>query len=214
MHVHREIEILGIELARECHLRDHMIDLAVRSGPVHAILARGVGRVVDVDLGGGEAHILNLLDTLLGPLVSGNHLPRAGIGVDAHTVAHLAAEQLVHRQAQRFPREIPERGFDGSQRRHVLAGLRPGEHARGADTFERGLDVERVLPHEHAREGLDDRNVAGGRVGGFALPDDALIGVHPYVHLVAMHAHLGRADICDLEFGPVVWSSCLLHGGR
>ena len=74
-----------------------MIDLAVGGGPVHAVLAGGIGRVVDVDLGCCKAHILNLLNPLLGPLVPGDRFARAGIGVNAHAVADTAAEQLVHR---------------------------------------------------------------------------------------------------------------------
>ena len=76
---------------------------------------------------------------------------RAGIAVDAHALADLAAQQLIHGQAQRLTRDVPERDFDGRQRGDVLAGLRAGEDAGGADAFEGGLDIERILADEQAR---------------------------------------------------------------
>ena len=50
-------------------------------------------------------------------------------------------------QAKRLSRQIPKRDFEAGQRRDILPGLRPGEHAGGADPFECRLDIERVLPH-------------------------------------------------------------------
>ena len=47
------------------------------------------------------------------------------------------------------------RGTDEGQAKAIerwLTGLRTGEHARGADTFESGINVERVLSDQQARE--------------------------------------------------------------
>ena len=60
---------------------------------------------------------LDLLDPGLGAFVAGSHLPLAGIGVDAHAVAHLAAHQLVNGQAQGLAGDVPERDFDAGQAR-------------------------------------------------------------------------------------------------
>jgi len=68
------------------------------------------------------------------------------------------------------------------------------------------------LVHEHPREGPDDRNVATGGVRGFALPDDALVSVNPYVHLVAVHAHFGRSDFRDFQLGAPVGRTGGLRG--
>ena len=66
-----------------------------------------------------------------------------------------------------------------------------------------GLHVERVLADQHAAERLDQRNAALCRVGSFALPDDALVGVDAHVNLVAVHAHLGGPDVGDLQLGAM-----------
>ena len=54
----------------------------------------------------------------------------------------------------------------------------------------------------------EKRRISGtlpsGGVGGFALPDDALVGVNADVNLVAVDAHFGGADFCDLQLGAAV----------
>src|ERR1035437_2269199 len=187
VHVDGQIEVLGIKLAGEGDLRNHVVDLAVRRRPVHAVEARGISRVVDIHLGSRETHLLDLPDSCLGAVVAGDHLPRAGIAVNAHALAYLAAQQLIYRQAQSLTRKVPKRDFDCRQRGDILAGLRAGKDAGGADAFESSLDIERVLANQHARERIDDWHVACRSIRGFALTDDALIGIDPDVDLVAVH---------------------------
>ena len=59
------------------------------------------------------------------------------IAVDPHPVPHLAAQQLIDRQAQRLPGKVPQRDLHSRQRRNVLPALRPGEDTGRADPLER-----------------------------------------------------------------------------
>ena len=69
----------------------------------------------------------------------------AGVAVDPDPVAHLAAQQLIDRQAEGFAGQIPERDLDRGERGDVLAGLRAGEDAGGANPLEERVDVQRIL---------------------------------------------------------------------
>src|ERR1019366_5628858 len=160
-----------------------------------------------------ETHILDLADSRLRALVAGGHFPRAGIAVNAYAFADLATQQLIHGQSQGLTRNVPERDFDRRQRGDILAGLRAGKDAGGADAFESSLDIERVLANQHARERIDDWHVAHRGVGRLALVDDALIGVDPDMDLVAVHPDFSGADIGDLQLSSAaiiktrVWAS-------
>ena len=143
-----------------------------------------------------------------------SRLPRsiplqAGIAVDAHAVAHSAAEQLIDRDAQGFAGDVPQGDFDGGERGDVLAALRAGEHSGGADSLERGLDVERVLADEHPRNDRISGTLPCGGIGPFALADDALIRVDAHVHLITVDADFGGTNFGDFEFRPAV----LRYGG-
>jgi hypothetical protein len=211
VHIHGEVDVLGIVLAREGDLGQHVIDLGVVGGPVDAIEARRVGGIVDIDLGGGETQLLNLLNPREGALVAGDHLPVAGIAVDAYAVPHLAAHQLIHRHTQRLAGNVPERRFDGRQGGDILPGLRAGEDARGADALKGGLNVQGILANQQPSERADQRHVALRGVGRFALADDALVRVDAHVDLVAVDPNFGGANLRDLQLGAPVGTGRALH---
>jgi hypothetical protein len=181
-----------------------VVDLVVIGGPIHAVEARRIGRIVDIDLRRGEAHVLNFFDARHRLLIAGDHLARAGIAIHADPVAHLAAQQLVHRQPGRLAGDIPKRRLDGRQGGDVLPALRAGEYAGGTDPFEGRLHIQRVLPYQQPRERPYEGHVALRSVGGFSLPDDSLVGVHAHVDLVAVDAHLRGTNFRNFEFRPPV----------
>jgi hypothetical protein len=160
------------------------------------------------------AAVLDLVNPGLRVLVARNHLARSGVAVDTHAIAHLPAKQLIHRHPQCLAGQIPERDFNAGERGDVLAGLRSGEDARRANPFEGGLDVERILADEQARERSHERHAAHGGVGRFTLPEEALVGIHADVDLITVHPDFGRADFGDFQLRAVVRCTRRLHGGR
>lgn len=171
----------------------------------HALARGGVVAAVhiDVDLERGEAHGLDLFELLRGEGIVGVVVGR--VAIDAHAVAYLAAEQLIDGDAERLASQVPERNFDGSESRDILPALGPGEDAvGGADALLQRFDVQRVASDQGVAEGAHQRHAAHNRVGGFTVPDDALVGVDADVELIPVAHHLRRAHVCDLEFRPAV----------
>ena len=96
--------------------------------------------------------------------------------VDGNAVAQLAAEQLVHRHAQRLALDVEQRVLDGRDRlaHHAAARLRRlgGEH--GIDQ----LDLHRVHADHVGHQRLDHAGEAGAAEALVELrpADDAVLG--------------------------------------
>jgi hypothetical protein len=190
VHVRRQVDALVQRPAHESDLLHHAVDFAVGGGPVHPVPARRVVRLVDVDLHGREAHALDFGDLLLGARLA--RVMGGRVAVDPNAVAHLPAQQLVHRQPDGFTRQVPQ------------AALRSGEDAGGADLLPDRLDVQRIPTDEHPPPPGDDRPAADRGVGGLALPDQPLVGVDPDVQLRPVRPDEGRSHVRDLELRPPV----------
>ena len=192
-------------------LAHHRVDLGVARGPVDRVPAVRVLALVDVDLHGGEAHVADAAELLLGLRVV--RVLRLRVAVDADLVPHLAAEKLVDRQPERLARQIPECDLDAAQRRHVLTGLRAREDAEGPDALEKVVHVQGVLSDQDALHGpVDERRRADRGVGCLALPDEPLIGVDADVDLGPVRQHLRGAHVGDLQLRTAVGRARLLDG--
>ena len=168
----------------------------------------GVAGIVDVDLGRGEAQVDDLRDELAGfGIVAA---VGARVAVDAHAVAHPAAEQLIDRDLQGLARQVPERDLDRAERGHILAGLRAGEDPGRAQPLEDGVDVQGVLADERIAESRDDRGPAADGIHAFTVADQSLVGVDPHVQ----RADEGRAHVRDLQLRPPLRRSRGLNGRR
>ena len=133
---------------------------------------------------------------LLGEGVGHRH--RGAGQVDAHAVADLAAEQLVHRNPGRLAGDVPERHLDGAD------GAAPGlEAAEPADAEHDALDVGRV----HAENEVAVEEDVGLEValGGLHLPgaDDPLVGEDADYRMAADD---GAPQIDNLHWVcPLLW---------
>ena len=211
VHIDGQIHALVHGAAHEGDLFHHAVDLGVVGRPVDPVEAVGVAGLIDVDLERGEAHGLDLLELLRGEGIVGVVVGR--VAIDAHAVAHLAAEELIDGDAERLAGQVPERNFDGGEGRDILPALGPGENAVETDAFPQRLDVQRVASDEGVAEGAHQGHAAHNGVGGFTVPEDALVGVDADVELIAVAHHLGRAHVGDLEFRPAVGRGLRLQRG-
>ena len=91
--------------------------------------------------------------------------------IDPHLVAHLAAEQLVDRNASRLAGDVPQRMLDGADRRAI--GF---ERAALADLQHAALDVGRVLADQRIAEMQHPRFEIGLGELDLAKAVEALIG--------------------------------------
>ena len=126
--------------------------------------------------------------------------PRAGARkphravIDPHPVAHLAAEQPMHRHPRRLAREIPERHLDDADRRP------PGlEAAALADPPHHPLDQPRVLADQRLAQRQHMRLQI--RLPGLdlAIAGDALVADDPHHRAAADHRAF---HIDDLHLSP------------
>ena len=98
-------------------------------------------------------------------------LPADRAVIDAHLVAHLAAEQLVDRHAGRLAGDVPQRVLDGADRGAI--GL---ERAALADLQHAALDVGRVLADQRVAEMQHPGLEVGLGVFHLAEAVEALVG--------------------------------------
>ena len=115
-------------------------------------------------------------------------------------VAHLAAQQLVDRHAQRLALDVVERDVDGGHRRREDA-LR-GEEAAPEEHLPDVLDAERVLPDEDVLEVLDRADHGQLAPGDARLADavDAFVGIDDDEQEVAVSGPHGITfDVGDLH---------------
>src|SRR5262245_9063948 len=116
--------------------------------------------------------------------------------IDANLVAALAAQQSVHRNANHFAQNVPQRMFDAADGRidHKSPG-KPGEvHHHPPQVF----DVPRVLTSQPAFEIVDGRHGGVVRPAGisFANAMNSLIclDLHEY-QVAASHTDHERLDV-------------------
>ena len=91
------------------------------------------------------------------------------VPVDAHLLARRPAEQVVHRDAEPLPLEVPERDVDPGDRAHHDLPVRPERPARqlAPDV----LDPARVAPDEQVGEVVEDPDHASPPSGEARLAD-------------------------------------------
>ncbi len=106
------------------------------------------------------------------------------VAVDANPVPHLAAQQLIDRQAQRLARQGPtEQSPRPLSAVDVLSALRAGEDTDRANPLADGFDVEWILAHQKSFASPHEGSPADDRVGRLALADESLVGVDADVQL-------------------------------
>ena len=131
MEVHADAEVRTAGVADGGDVGDHLVDLVVGVDELHLFAG--------VHLDGGKA--LGLALQRLGRGL--RRAIAADPGIDADAVAHLAAEQFVHRHAQGFALDVPQRLVDAGQGTHVDAAA-PIE-AAAVEHRPVVFDVARVL---------------------------------------------------------------------
>ena len=114
-------------------------------------------------------HPFDVGRVVLGPVAGA--LPADRAVVDADLVAHLAAEQLVDRNARGLAGDVPERVLDGGDRGAI--GL---ERAALADLHHAALDVGRVEPDQRVLEMEHPGLEVGLGVLDLAEAIEALVG--------------------------------------
>ena len=144
-------------------------------------------------------------------------LAGVAVGVHAHRVAELAAEQAVDRHAVVLADEIPERGLDARDRVVDDARRRPRARAAPAQLGPQAVDVARVLADQQRRQVAHDRGQAGC-AEALADPRETLgLGVHAHEGPVVVRLDDGGVHSGDPHRGPSFqrarpWQP-LAHGG-
>src|SRR5690606_20453443 len=123
-----------------------------------------------------------------------------GVHVDADAIAELAAEQLIHRNAERLTREIPQRRLDRGKHRDIHSGLRTLEETPAPDVLEKAVHVQRVLPLQPLAEHFHQMIRAGDGIDTLAAAPDALVRVDLHEE-AGSAADVATLHVCDLEFG-------------
>ncbi len=191
--VDHDLDVGADRRAQRLHHAGDLVDLGQRGVEMRVGDEHGLeGAIAALD------HLARPLDQRGGVdrLVDGPHVAEAEVGIDAHPVAHLAAEQTPDRHAEMLAEDVPERDLDA----------RDGAHADGAEPPEALLlhdadgllDVARVAPDQQRRQVLD------GADHGARLPFERrlapaeqarIVGLDPHEHPVA---HLGiDHDACE-----------------
>ncbi len=126
----------------------------------------------------------------------GTRRSRAAGRVALAVVARQAAEQLVHRQAERLALDVPQREIEGAEG----VGLLPARRVEPRDVglLPDPLDPKGILANQRARDLLEG-------VPGAALADagDADVGFngHHHVALVEQRVEVGRTEDPDASDG-------------
>ena len=121
-----------------------------------------------------------------------------GVQVDANPITELPAEQLIHRDVQRFAGQIPQSRFQGRQHRDEDARLRASEDAALAKLLEVAMDVERALIAKALAEALDHVVGALNGIDRFTAAPDPLVGVDLHEQTAA---HVAALHIGDAQCG-------------
>ena len=152
VHVDGEIDALVERAAHEGDLLHHVIDLGVARRPVHR-------RPSGADRSRSSMSILTAVKPMsrmprelrlrLRIVRDPRSASRSRRGPDPASCRRAAGRPAVPAPCRPGPRARSRRAL---RRRHVLAGLRPGEDADRADALEERVDVERVLADQGAPE--------------------------------------------------------------
>ena len=147
----------------------------------------------DVELDEGQTQLLAPHDAL--HIALGRGFGRRGrVGIDAHLVAVLAAQELVAGHAVHLAHQVPQRDLDARDAAALAAPV-----AELLDGAEDHVHVAGVLAQEHALE--LERILRVPRVAHLADAVDALVGVDAHDRIVIVAAHHGQAHVGDLEIG-------------
>ena len=101
--------------------------------------------------------------------------------VEADAIATPPSQQLVRRRAEMLPGDVPQGDVD---RTEGTADRRPPEVSVPVQVLPVVLDLERVLPEQVRRPGVDDA-LGGGLVAPaapFPEPGDPVVGVDLQIH--------------------------------
>jgi len=85
------------------------------------------------------------------------------------------------------------------ERGDILPALRAGEDAAVRMRSKAASMLSGLATNRRAKERI--KGTLPSEASVVSPADDPLVGVDPDVHLVAVHAHFGRADLGDLQFG-------------
>ena len=121
----------------------------------------------------GERAVAERREALLAPAERVLHQRFGGVSrqvaVDAHLLARRAAEEVVDRDAEPLPLQIPERDVDPGDRAHDHL---PGRPERAAHHFAPPvLDLPRVLPDQQLAEVVEDAEHAAAPPAEARLAD-------------------------------------------
>jgi hypothetical protein len=184
-HVHHELDLRADRLTYRRDPGDREVgslaaDRALRDMADHAVGIVGDRICQRIELEGGIAVAQRPLGRRR-EFRGRRGAERPAIGVEPHALARFPAEQLVNRELQRLPLDVPERHLDGADAREHdrPASLRP--EAVVVHVAPDRLDPEGVLaPHDVLEEVLDHAGRRGlaHPIGdrGLAEPGDTVVG--------------------------------------
>ena len=97
MHVASEFHLFGNGFAHMLDPAHHPVNLGVVGSPVHPVEAVRIGRIIQVNLHGGETLILDPWKLTVGLRPRG--ILHIGVAIDPHLVAEFSAQELINGQA-------------------------------------------------------------------------------------------------------------------
>jgi hypothetical protein len=100
----------------------HAVYFCVVSGPICSVEAVGIVKLIQVNLHGGEALVFNPRKLLV--RLRPQRIVHIRVAIDSNFVAELSTEELIGRQSQSLPRQIPQSDLKAGKRCHILAALR------------------------------------------------------------------------------------------
>ena len=121
------------------------------------------------------------------------------VGVQAHAVAELAAEQLINGHAQRLADQIKQRDVDARQRRDDVPRQRAVEDVAASDFLEEHVPVHRVFADEQRLHVVQQQRDAAAAVNALANARDALIRLDLDERVPAVTAHDGGCQVGDFH---------------